>query len=510
MGGGVQPDLTREVAVLDLLPYLNGHDPALLEFPEGRRALTEMDPLLFALVYLPKAIKAKDTGEISFSRFHLDLVEAAKRWAVQSTKPRQHRDGYIAPRECGKSTWLFKILPLWAAAHGHRRFIAAFADSSTQAQDWLSNFKLELDTNQLLRLDFPALCTPLERSGGYKMADNRAMLRTSSGFVFAAKGVDSAVLGMNIDDVRPDLIICDDVEPSEDNYSAGQKDKRLRTVLDAILPMNERAQVLMVGTVTMPGSIIHDLVKSVTTTEVEDWITDAHFQSHYYPAIITDPETGEEYSIWPEKWPMEYLNSIRRTRSFAKNFMNDPMGIDGEYWTMDDFRYGSVRILTRQVLYIDPAVTTHEKSDYTALAVVGYSAEEKKFVVRDAWQLKIQVGKPLRDKVLSILELYPETAGVAVESNQGGDAWKAILHDLPVSLYTPHARDPKEIRAARLLNRYQLGRVLHEKPLRAAEEQMVSFPKGRHDDLVDAIGGGVETIAPKNKPKAGGRSGSYI
>jgi phage terminase large subunit-like protein len=89
--------------------------------------------------------------------------------------------------------------------------------------------------------------------------------------------------------------------------------------------------------------------------------------------------------------------------------------------------------------------------------------------------------------------------GVVVESNQGGDTWKAILHSLPVKLSTVHQSIPKEIRAADLLNLYQRGRVFHEQRLPAAEEQMVSFPKGPNDDIVDAIGTGVAKFMGKKR-----------
>jgi hypothetical protein len=61
---------------------------------------------------------------------------------------------------------------------------------------------------------------------------------------------------------RPDLIILDDVEPSESNYSAYLAEKRLSTIQNAILPLNEWARVVWVGTVTTDGSLIHQAVKS--------------------------------------------------------------------------------------------------------------------------------------------------------------------------------------------------------------------------------------------------------
>src|SRR3546814_9034580 len=74
---------------------------------------------------------------------------------------------------------------------------------------------------------------------------------------------------------RPDLIILNDIDPDESNYSQYQMRKRLTTIIDTVLAMNERAHVALIGTVTMPGSIVHQLVETVTTTkDVPQWITD--------------------------------------------------------------------------------------------------------------------------------------------------------------------------------------------------------------------------------------------
>ena len=504
---------TDRPPAFDLSGYLAHFDPdALVRSGEYRRAVSRVDPLAFALIYLPHHLKGDETGgQVTFSEFHLDLIEQAKRWIVPDERPAEHRDAYVAPRGSGKSTWLFLALPLWAAAHACRKFIAAFADSAAQAEMHLATFKHELDTNKLLRLDYPELCAPARRPTGTVQADRAGMLVTKAGFTFAARGVDAATLGMKVGEKRPDLLILDDIEPSASNYSAYQKDKRLATLVDAILPLNVYARVVLSGTVTMPGSIVHDLVKTRTLPgeTPEEWVTAERFTCHYFPAIL-DNGDGTERSIWSAKWPLDYLEEIRHTRSFRLNMMNDPMAADGEYWTDTDFTIGAVPALTHQVLSIDPAVTSKAKSDYTALAVVGYSASEKRCVVRAAWHVRIQPGGPLRDRVLAILDLFPDTVGVVVETNQGGDAWLALLHGLPVPIRTVHQKEPKEVRAARLLNHYQRGRVWHERHLAAVEEEMVAFPKGPHDDLVDAVGTAVDVFLGKSAVKRSSiRSMSY-
>jgi predicted phage terminase large subunit-like protein len=490
-----------DAETFDLTAYLAQFDARLLADPEGRRTLTRLDPLLFGLTYLRHHLRDSE-GHITFGDAHLDWCRAARKWVRPPTRPAEHRDAYIAPRNMGKSTWWFLILPMWAAAHGHVRFAAAFASSATQAETHLSTFKRELDGNALLRQDFPNLCAPAKRPSGGNVADTQSMFIAKSGFVFAARGIDSSNLGMKVEERRPDLILCDDIEPDESSYSLELARKRRTTLVDSILPLNVYARVVISGTVTMPGSIVHQLVKHARGVETAPWIREEGFAAHYTPPIIKTAG-GYERSVWPAKWPIGYLKSIEATRSFAKNYANDPMGADGALWTPDDFRYPGPEgpdPITHMMLSIDPAVTAKKGSDFTGLAVVSWSAQHRRCTVHAAVALKIQPGPLLRERALAMLDEFPEIGLILIEVNQGGDTWQAILHGMPVRVKTVQQTENKFTRAEGVLNHYQRGRVIHARRLVELEQQMCAFPKAPHDDLVDSVGSAVRRFIP-NKPR---------
>lgn len=499
--GGYLDGLTAETfSVVDYLaqfPVRIFVDPHATEL---RIALSKNDPLLFALLYLRHHLAGAETeNTLTFSDFHLDLCRQRDRYIKRVTEPATLRDAYVAPRGVGKSTWLFLIMPLWAAAHGHRKFAAAFADSSSQAEQHLETFKRELNTNALLRCDYPNLCKPLTRMDEERrIADNRRIVQCSNGFVFAARGIEASTLGTKVGNLRPDLLILDDIEPGEETYSIYQARQRLIAITDNVFPLNVFAQVVMVGTTTMAGSIMHQIVRVGLGESDEStvWVDTENISVHYYAPILTR-EDGTERSLWPAKWPLAFLNSIRHTRQYAKNYANLPVAIDGEYWGDEDFPAGEVEAVTRFMLSIDPAVTDKKGSDFTGIAVVGYSPTVRRAQVFYTVKVKLSTTK-LRELVLRICGHYPIRL-IMIESNQGGDLWYQALGDIPgAKIALIHQSDSKEVRAARLLAHCQAlpPRVLFgQDPVRdhaAFREEAMSFPHGLNDDLVDAVGTGVE------------------
>lgn len=513
--------------------YLKQIDPNRISDKGWRQAVCMTDPMMFALIYLPHHLK-NEGGAITISEVHVDWANEGKKWLANSKAfagtgagtDAPTRDAYIAPRNMGKSTWFFLILPMWAAAFGHRKFAAAFADSGTQAEIHLTTFKNELDNNRLIRTDFPNLASPARReNSGQTVADNRAMIVMKNGFTFAARGIDASNLGLKVNENRPDLIIFDDVEPPESNYSPYQAGQRLGTIIEAILPMNLGATVIFVGTVVMAGSIIHQLVESVETAKVpEPWIVEESINVHYY-APIKVLEDGTETSVWPEKWSLKYLNSIRRTRTYAKNFLNKPTSKSGAYWTEEDFTYNqNVTGITTTILSIDPAVTKKKSSDFTGIANLAFRpgfrpakgsivpARLPKVIVQDIQQVKL-TGEKLRQHVLRMIANSPTPVqSILIEVNQGGDTWYSVFHNMPVKVLVVTNSVGKEVRAANLLGHYQRGHVEHLREFPELEEQMINYPDVLHDDMIDAVGTGVRYFAKKRrKPKQIGVSNvAYI
>jgi hypothetical protein len=482
--------------------FLKDIPTKLLAIPEGRIELTKYDPMLFALLYMPHHLKDQQTQQITLSEFHVKVAEYGLTWVKRDVKPMEIRDAFIAPRGVGKSTWIFTILPMWAAAHGHVKFLMAFSDAADQAEGHLNTFKLELQSNSYLNSDFPELCEPLKQ-GNRPVAWSANRIALKNGFVFDARGIDTNSLGKKWFTTRPDLIILDDIERGEKNYSEYQASQQKNTVFDDIAPMNLNARMVFVGTTTMPNSVMDQFRKYAEGYDDGElkWIDEQNVKVHYFPAILASDD-GTERSIWPDKWSMEFLQSRRHTRDFAKNYMNRPMATDGQFWGEADVIIdGELEEFGNTILSVDPAVTKGKVSDYTGLAVLSRatSADGKsRIYVRHAEQMK---GSPeqLAARVLYLCEQF-DVGVLYVEVNQGGDLWKSVFKDIPAKYRSKHQKVSKEVRAGKVLNHYQQDKVRHTERFPVLEEQMLSFPKLRHEDVLDAVMSGVLYFAESAAP----------
>lgn len=493
----------------------------LLASPEGRRALTENDPLLFAYVYFPHHLTNVSDGSMTVCDFHLDLLEYAQSWSRPVGRNKESRHCFIAPRQSGKSTWIFLLLPMWAAAHNHRKFVAAFSDSEQQAVTHLHTFKMELQNNALLREDYPDLVTAKRVGQSSKeMLNNRNQIMQSNGFIFMAKGADSASLGMKLGAKRPDVLLFDDIEPGESNYSEFEARKRKETLISDLFGLNTWAVVGIVGTTTMPNSLIDQMRKvHASQTEFEGdpelfreildpdyrWVLDENIQVHYWPVIIE--EAGTERSLWPEQWSMDDLNHDRHTRAFAKNMMNRPISSDGGYWDEKDIDIDRPEFYRRTLISLDPAVTTAKRSDYTGIAVLS-QGNDGLIYVRHAEQVKLP-SDALNDRVRDLVLEYG--VGIAViETNQGGDLWRQVFKNLPCKFQSIRQKEKKEVRASQAVDYYKRGQIKHTQHFHTAEEQMLAFPHVTHDDLVDAIVTGVLTFKKYARSGVGVTTTKYM
>jgi phage terminase large subunit-like protein len=477
-------------------PTLRAEGPG----PSAYRREITRDPLIFALVYLPHLLTMEVEGGrlISFSPWHIDAFDRMGAWLALGG-PQRHAT--FAPRKAAKTTIYYVVGILFAVAQGVARFPLALSNNAAQVEGHLAKVHAELVGNPYGLLDdFPHL-RPVK-------ATQRDIV-TANGVQISARSMDAGALGISSQtNDRPDLILIDDPEPDADHYSMGAKGKRLGTLLNAVLPMNEDAIVEWTGTVTMYGSLAHDLVLHARGERTAGWIEETGFTADHYPAIV-DEGTPMERSLWPQRWPLDSVGNAkglhqmkyprwpdrtRVSRAFALNYDNRPESAGGLYWTRDLIRHTPRAVSASYLLSIDTAVTNGPAADMTALTIVGQAPDGRHLTIEWNWAGRI-TGIELRDLVHDLLAENPTLRDILIEGNQGGDRWLDILsppekplpQGITVTIGRPEKRGSKRNRLEWLLAQYELELIGHRQRFAELEDQMLAWPKVAHDDRMDTV-----------------------
>jgi hypothetical protein len=488
------PDVDARAVLLPLRHgafHLDAGGPGDEGGSDYRRRITRRSPTRFALTYLRPYVRHQITGEIEFSPFHIDMARRAQGWI----DPVPARDVHVAPRNAAKTMWQFLILPAWALAHRHRRSFLAFSLTADQAELHLQNLRQELRENQLLLADFPEL---VPRRGS-----NTKRTVLTNGASFAARGLTGSNLGHRIGADRPDLLVGDDLEPDPASHTPKAKRIIEDRLINSVLPMGApHAVVQVAGTTTMHGSLIHEAVQHALGEHTAPWIAGHGFRCHYWPPIL-DEGTPAERSLWPSRWSLDELHEMRRRspQTYALNMANRPEqgGIKG-YWTRELITYDPRLVVTRRILYVDPAMEGKGKNaDRCAVVMAGLELGGRRVVIEYV-ALDRFPGVELREMLWKLSQAQPETLHEwHVEANQGGERWRGMLSPQPpgVRLELHYASKRKDGRIITALTQYQRGAVVHHAPLPALEEQQLAWtPSSTVDDGVDAVAGALDLLLP--------------
>ena len=179
----------------------------------------EWEPWLGAL--FPHVVRA------GFAERHRALWDWA--WDVQDGAP-----PFVAcwPRGGGKSTTTELAAASWGA-RGRRRYVLYICETQEQADDHVQNIAALLES-PAFGAAYPACAERAVGKFGNAKGWRRNRLRTASGFVVDALGLDTAARGMNLEGQRPDAMIIDDIDGEGDSPAVVAK--KHRTLTRKILP----------------------------------------------------------------------------------------------------------------------------------------------------------------------------------------------------------------------------------------------------------------------------------
>lgn len=392
------------------------------------------------------------------------------------------RIGVIAPRGHAKSTTVDMTYPLWAGCFEQEEFIVIISDTYTQAAEFINALKDEFENNPKIKWLFGNM-------KGDDWQDGEFVL--SNGIKYAAKGSGMKIRGIRHRHTRPTLMIFDDIENDENIKSAEQRQKLYHWFTKAAIPALARGgRAVVIGTILHFDSLVNKVMKQQDI--FKSW------QTRVFYAITTD-EDGTEHALWPEHRSLEKLKSMRDNPNdqefvgsiaFAQEYQHKPFSEEDAIvkpdWIKECEPSQAPDEYSRQarVLTVDPAASERQTADPTAMIVADLGADGNVYVRA----IRNQRTSPsiTAETIKNLYETYqPQVVGI--EQGALGLVFRDLLAGLPVIGLKP---DKDKVRRLLAVSRFfEAGKVFLVKDIQngqALREQLIEFPKGTHDDMVDA------------------------
>lgn len=385
----------------------------------------------------------------------------------------------IPPRH-GKSQLCSIGFPAWFLGKNTKKEIITVSYSAELAQDFGSKTR-EIVASDVFKYIFN---TSLKEDDAAK-----ARWRTDQGGSYTSVGVGGPVTGRGANV----LLFDDPVRNREEAESETYRNKVWDFFTSTAFTRLEKGGVIVV---VMTRWHVDDLAGRILANPA----LASRTKVIYFPAIaLQDEEYRKEgEALWPEKYDVKSLNEIKETigpYDWQSLYMGEPILTENQEIDSAWFKYISeVELLqksTRNFLTIDTAMSKERTADYTGF--IDNSVDSQNFWHIKGWHQKLSP----EELVATIFNLYMirryEVIGIEKTAYLWGlkpyiDAEMRRRNTFLPILELSHEQKNKEIRIRGLIPRYASGSIFHVEGFsKELEEEERNFPRGLHDDILDAL-----------------------
>jgi predicted phage terminase large subunit-like protein len=308
-----------------------------------------------------------------------------------------------------------------------------------------------------------------------------------------------------------DLILADDMQGLQNSITKEQRDKVERTYNSYVDLLDPGAMLIDIGTRWHQDDLhqrILDREAKYYDVMVRRVVEDGKIIfPKKFNLKFNEVAKSWEYSETPT---MDYINYLKESKKseFYSQYMNDPIDEGNQAFKRQDFRYWDKR---PDRLFIamtaDPAIGMKQEADYFALNISGMTPDRNIFVldrIKGHWQPYEAI-----DNIFSkFLQWRPSI--VALETVGFQKTLQYALQEemrkrnifFPIRELKHGANASKELRIRALEPYFRNGMVHLGRGMAGLEDELLSFPKGRHDDELDALASQLEVLVPAGEMAA--------
>jgi phage terminase large subunit-like protein len=445
---------------------------------------TDKDEVKFLMsqCYLSTKATAKilfqERFSLPFSSLHDQIFEPLDNNELQQVV-------IIAPRGWGKTSISNLAYPAKKILFQEKKFIVPMGNTATQATMQSENLKMELMSNTAVNRIFGPI-----KSNTF----SKEMWVTANGTAVMPRGTGQQIRGFLYGNYRPDLIIGDDLEDSESVKSEDQRQKIkewfFADVMNSVNRASKEWKIVVIGTLLHEDSLLANLVEDPNWHAVHLSLCNDELKSNW-PDFMDDNAIRKLYDSYKVQGLLD---------TFYREYKGVPIAKESAKFRQDMFKdyeetsaeFVAIRRKLENIVILDPAKTTTATADDTAIVGIGVDAETPRIYVRDIVKGPLHPEQQYTECFNMADRLGAKVIGIEVTSLNEFITYPLRTEMLRQKRYYDivelKARAKKEDRIAALVPFYRLGFVYHNKHVCAAlEAQLMSFPRSKKDDIMDAL-----------------------
>lgn len=545
----------RQLMIETLTEYINSvnldqlDDDELIEIQDYLEELkrlkrvhrAEIDLLYFCVEYFSEPNNPDNAG--NWEGFELDSPEEAAEFHKEicrdmdlvSNKKPNLKICRAAPRGHAKSTYLSKGFPIREILFRKRKYIITISITPDVASKNLEWIALQLKHNEKLRADFGGLLSPKKQENPrdsserfvawYPMSEFNQKLLT----LCEAASTGQALRGRNWNGVRPDLIICDDLEDSDNTNTEELRNKLKDWFSKVVVPLGDPAGkktgLIYMGTTVNPNCLLMDVL-----------YRRGDFDTRVYKALIEPPENGDLWTqceeiyknpnevpqerakqawdfyqdheeemnkgasvLWADVQPLYRLYKWKwdnGSKAFSTEYQNEPIDRESMLFDPEKFHYYDPDLNFKSsafdVFFGCDFAMGKQRGDFSALVILAQNKRTRTIYVAKAIGNKMHPDKFLDLIVDKVVEWQP--IKIAADANVAQEflVWtlrqrlKAINYPEFTRVKEVKNRTRKELRIEAMLPDIEGGKILFNKRHSLLLEQFEKYGTNSNDDLIDA------------------------
>lgn len=392
-------------------------------------------------------------------------------------------------RESGKTTLVMQTFPLYSLFFPavERQYIVLIKQNQRLASKALKEIAALHKSNPLLFHNVKKVVEQSAEAYEVELADwEGCRVRIE------AYGKGTAIRGLLWQGNRPDIIIIDDPQDLEDSLSPTVLDKDWEWFLSDVKPLSKDGRIFVIG---------NNLGEKCLIERIFEHAEELGFKTMRIPAI---DENGRP--TWGNQFPLAFLAKEKESYRKAgkldiwyRERMCQAIASENQVFRREWFKFYSPNdvpyLLRTCSIYIacDLAISEKESADYTAFVVVGVSPKNDWYVL-DCVYGRFNPSEAI-DKLFCLVKRYkPVVVGIEKVAYQAAFA-HFLEKEMPrrnifFNIEPLRANKQKEIRIAALAPRFKAGTIYFPDIadwLPELETELLTFPRGKHDDLCDAL-----------------------